>query len=531
MAADCSEADLGTEVSTELLRVNVRRDVLAAALVILGALLPWNIHFGLGISGSAGGVVALLVVATVLSLLAVALNHTGGQRLSADAVDLTRRNRLRWVLNVPYVALVTGFLGYAVVQSIATGGSTAVPPGLGPGAWIGLAGALLAAQPVVAEASTDDTERSTARACRIIGLVALVLALVAVAGNLYWRTRFVIPNIGDADTGVQNTFVALAALCYAVVPLLPVVLSVRWIMSSNAAGRLATTLLAAATSVAGVLVWVLPVGRDLDAFHGIAQTTSTVAVGFEGYLAWAAAAALVGTAVVLAATSEGGSPLWRAAARKGLLLIAVWCGGTAVQRIADLMLSAVLDLPDPPYIGATLMSFDLATGLLAMWLYVNTSRRAAVPRLLVTVLYGVLTALALCRVVLGVALVPRVPPLDPAAITDVYGNTLNQQVTSTFDVALCILGFALLVIALAASTGAGRKPARPQSVSATPPAQEAAAAPAAPAASDVRIVRPDPEPQAQPDRVAEVLAQSTQRFAAGTTYGGSSTSSAPSAEQ
>ena len=62
--------------------------------------------------------------------------------------------------------------------------------------------------------------------------------------------------------------------------------------ASTKASRLATVALGTSTLVAGIVVWVLPVGRDIDAFHGIAQNTSTAGVGFEGYLAWAAAAAI-----------------------------------------------------------------------------------------------------------------------------------------------------------------------------------------------------------------------------------------------
>ncbi|WP_234813114.1 DUF7937 domain-containing protein [Mycolicibacterium confluentis] len=528
-------------MTNELHRPNQIRDGVAAGLLLVGAMLPWNIRFGVGIAGSNAWVFALLVVVTLVSLVALVLSHAGGGR--ATHADSDRVNRLRLVLNVPYLALAVGFLGWAVVQSFSTGGTADVPPGVGPGVWIGLAGALLAAQPVFSEGAVLDTAPSASGVCRTIGFTALALTVVAVLANLYWRTRFVVPNIGDADTGVQNLVVAVAAVLYGVVALLPVIVTARWIVSSNAAGRLATTLLAATVAAAGVFVWVLPVGRDLDAFHGIAQSASTVGVGFEAYLAWTAAAAIIGGGVVLAATSAGGAALWRAAARKCLVLIAVWCGGTAVLRIADLMVSAVLDLPDPPYIGAALMAFDLATALLAMWLYVNTSRRVAVPRLLVALLYGILFALTVCRVILGVALVPRVPPLNPALITDVYGNTLAQQITSTFDVALCALGFALLAIALVTSSTVAATPVRHRPTpSPTPQTDRAAdwAAPttvlAAPAAQEgpatVRIFRPEQESElGAPDRVADVLAQSTQRFAAGTTYGSTNPSGSPSSDQ
>jgi hypothetical protein len=245
-------------------------------------------------------------------------------------------------------------------------------------------------------------------------------------------------------------------------------------------------MLGASALVAGTVVWILPVGRDLDAFHGIAQNTSTAGVGFEGYLAWAAAAAILGSATVLGVLTRKSAGSWRAAARKCLLLIAVWCAGTAALRVVDVMSSAVLDLPAPPYNSTALMAFDVVVAVLAAWLYLNEANHAA-PKLLMTLLFGVLFALTVTRLIVGVALVPRVQPLNATDIKEVYGNTLAQQITSTFDVALCILALALLVISFVL-------------------ANETAVAKRAP--------RPEPR-----DRVAAELAKATQQYAAGTTAG------------
>jgi hypothetical protein len=165
------------------------------------------------------------------------------------------------------------------------------------------------------------------------------------------------------------------------------------------------------------------------------------------------------------------------------------------------------------------MACDLTTAVLAIWLMVNGTGEVA-PKPLLSLLFGVLAVLTPCRAVLGVALVPRTEPLNPSAITDVYGNTLAQQITSTFDVAAAILAIALLVIAVRAG---GRAVAQPTVTLTHAP-------PPAPDGATVRIYRePDATPAAPPatppatppaDRVADVLAQSTRRFAAGTTYTG-----------
>lgn len=444
------------------------RDGVAAALLILALLLPWDVYFGVGIAGTSGWVFAVLVVVTLLSLVAVVV----GRKADGD--------RLRLLLNVPYLLVVAGFVGFTVVQSIRYGDTGAVPPGIGPGAWLGTAGALLAARPVIANPADVPAGRS--RAVSRIAVVALVLGLAATVFNLYWRTRFVLPGIGDPDVGTANLVTALTALLYAVVAVLPLVIVHRWLRSIESHARLATVLLGVSVLVAGVLVWVLPVGRDLDAFHGIAQNTGTSGVGFEGYLTWVAAAALL----VTVARRDGLA--WRGAARRCLVLIGVWCAGTAVLRIADVALSAVLDLPALPYNGTAMMAFDLLAAVLAVWLYLNTGRIA--PGRLLTTLYAVLFAALLSRVIVGVALVPRAQPLDPNEINAVFGNTLVQQITSTFDVALVVLALTLLVAAILAARP-GRTPRRPAAGASAPtgPTQKPAIVVARPPAP-ARIVRP-----------------------------------------
>lgn len=545
--------DEPSTVPQPLHRTNVIRDAAAGVLVALAVLLPWNISTGITIGGTPGWIVGLLIVAALTSLAALVLTHVGLSGIAAADGDLATLNRLRITLNCPLLAMAFAFLSYAVVEAVRVGGTAAVPPGMGPGAWLAVGGALLGAAPVIATARND---RSGMKACRIIGIVSLVLAVAAVAFNLYWRTRFVLPEIGNAETGTQNLVVTVAAVLYAVVALLPVIITSRWLMSTKRETRLATVLLAGSALVAGVVAWLLPVGRDLDAFHGVAQNTSTAGVGFEGYLAWVAGAGAIATVTVLAALDRNSVDVWRSAARKCLVLIAVWCGGSAVLRIVDLMMASALDLPAPPYYATTLMAFDLFAAVVAIWLFINSSGRAA-PRMLLTVGYGVLFVLAVCRVIVGVALVPRVQPLNPDAITDVYGNTLAQQITSTFDVALCVLGAALVAIAFMTSAAnrsdASRSTAvapEPESTATTTITTYSWARPVepAPSQSPPTIAIPSPQsaatttfpraaqetapatakifhsdPSGSSDHVANVLAESTQRFAAGTTYGGGDT--------
>jgi hypothetical protein len=429
-------------------RRNTLRTTTAAVLLILGLLLPWNIQVGLGAATTPGWVWLVLVLATALAVTAVTIP------------------RLRLILTAPYFVVVLGFVLWAVVQAVRYGGSAAIPPGLGPGAWLGVAGALLLAAPALGGAAAE-------RLCSLLAVVSLVLGLAASVFNLYWRTRFVLPGISDPDVGTANLATAITAVLYALVAVIPVVIGYRWLRSRHLEARLATVLLGASALVAGAVVWVLPVGRDLDAFRGIAQNTGTSGVGFEGYLAWVAAAAIVGATAVFGMRQPAAA--WRGAARRGLLLIAIWCFGTAALRIADVTLSGVLDLPSPPYNGTALMAFDLLTAVLALWLFINSAGRGAPGRLMITLFVGLFAA-AVCRLVVGVVLVPHVQPLGPGEPSEVFGNTLAQQITSTFDVTLAVLALVALVIAVLAP----RRRARPVKVARVEkPAPVPAAAPAA----------------------------------------------------
>jgi hypothetical protein len=258
---------------------------------------------------------------------------------------------------------------------------------------------------------------------------------------------------GSSGFGKQNIAVIATAVVYGVVALVAVLVASRWLLRSTTASRLATIALGASTLIAGILVWILPVGRDIDAFHGIAQNTSTAGVGFEGYLAWAAAAAIFAPAALFgrrdASTTEENA--WRAAARNGLLLIVVWCLGSLVMRITDLVVGLTLNYPYSRYGSLVLAGFDLVTAVLAIWLRVNLANDAVSTRL-ISSLCGLVATLSISRVVVGVALAPRFEEMpNPAAQNPVYGNNLAQQITSIFDVALC--GLALCILAAAIITG------------------------------------------------------------------------------
>ena len=377
-------------IGDPLRRWNIVRDLTAGVLLVVAAFLPWNLYFGVGIPNSRTALFALLVAVTLLSLLSLAVT------------------RLRVLLNIPYQLLVVAFIVFDVVQTIRSGGGVHVPGGVGPGAWLGVAGSLLAAQPVIAGPNAEPaTDADRFRSAQIIGYASMVVASLSTAFHLWWRVRYALQ--GSGGFGKQNIAVIATAVVYGAVALAVVLVASRWLLRNAKASRLATIALGASTLVAGILVWGLPVGRDIDAFHGIAQNTSTAGVGYEGYLAWAAGAAIFAPRTLSGyrSAAPGAESSWRAAARKALLLIAVWCVGSVLMRITDLAVAVTLNYPYSRYDTMTLAAFDLATGVLARSGSRVNLANASVSTRLTTSLCGLLRTLGISRVMVGVVLAPR----------------------------------------------------------------------------------------------------------------------------
>ena len=437
-------------------RWNIGRDVVAGVLLLIAPLFPWNLYFGIGIPHSSGAVFALLAVVSVLSLVAIAVTYAIGSRPGN-----TLAGRLRVALNVPYVLLVAGFVGFDVVQTVRYGGSGNVPGGVGPGAWLGIGGALLSGQPTITGTSADDDRfRKWLQSARIVGYTSIALAALSVSFNLFWRTKAALPgSTGSSGFGKLNVAIIATAVVYGVVALVAVIVAARWILQSSRSSRLATIALGASTLAAGVVVWLLPVGREIDGFHGIAQNTSTAGVGFEGYVAWVAAAVIFAPLTLLRVVTNHqiDRGVWRVAARKGLLLIALWCLASVLMRATDVVVAAVLHLSRAPYDSVAMAAFDVVTAALAMWLRINLVNRS-LPVAVISSLCGVLLVLSVSRIVVGIALSPRIAGAPAEAGNPVYGNNLAQQITSTFDVVLSGLALCILAVAIITARFVQRRP-------------------------------------------------------------------------
>lgn len=375
--------------SDDTRRREVVRDLAAGALLIGALFFPWNLYFGFRIPDSSKTVFGLLLAVTSLSLASLAVTFAG------------RRSQLRLGLNVPYLLLVLAFVVFDAIQTIRLGGTVHVPGGVGPGGWLGITGALLSAQPALTGATTDEGSHSRwLRATQFLGYASMLGAALSTGFNLSWRVRYALePAAGASGFGKQNLAVIDTAVVYGVVALAAVLVASRWLLRPTAAEALSTVALGGSTLIAGSIVWSLPIGREIDAFHGIAQNTSTAGVGYEGYLVWAAAAAMCAPLTLF--RSPNAPPIdktvWRAASRNGLLLIAVWCLGSVAMRLTDLVVAVLLNYPFSRYDSMALAAFDLATAVLAIWLRFNMATEA-LPARLISSLCGLLCTFTVSRV-------------------------------------------------------------------------------------------------------------------------------------
>jgi hypothetical protein len=484
-------------------RANRVRDGFAVALLVLALLLPWNLEFGVGVPGSDGTTVVVLAVVTMLAAVAALAPHFGPFRLTAPQADVRRTGRIRLLLSLAYLVVVIGFVAFHLVQTVHSGGTGAVPPGVGPGMLLGVAGALLAAQPPITSITIEDNRfRRWYATARVIGFVSIALATLSVAFNLYWRLRYLF--VTDMHFGSRDVAVIVTTLLYGAEAMIALVLASRWLTERTAAARLATTAIGVSGAVAAALVWILGIGRDIDAFHGIAENTSTAAVGYEGYLAWAAAAAIVAPtmlyAVLLIKPPTVGA--YRGAAQKCLTLIAFWSFAAAALRVVDYVIALSLDLPRALYDTVAMTVFSLITGFIARWVHRQLDK-GVISTTVTAAFSAVLFVFTVADVAIGVALAPRYATPAPAAI---YGNNLAQQITSTFDVAVCVLSLTVLTVMLFTGPLAGYLVRRDAGATKAP-TPDASPAPAAGTAAPPTIVR-QPQSAAMP-RIVRLKDDST----------------------
>ena len=498
-------------------RANAVRDGIAVALLAVALLLPWNLDFGVGIPVGNGLLIAVVVTVTLLAILAALAPHVGPFRLTAAGQDVRRTRRIRLLLTIPYLVVAIGFVVYQLLETWRGGGSGLVPPGVGPGLLLGVGGALLASQPPITSITIQDNGfRRWYTAARLLGAVSIALATLSVAFNVYWRLRYLFVTNGEFNG--EDIAVIITTLLYGAEAMIALVIASRWLTERTAAARLATTALGASGALAATLVWILPIGRDVDAFHGIAQNTSTAALGYEGYLFWAAAAAIVAPttlyAIFLIKPPTVGA--YRSAAEKCLTLVAFWAFAAAALRVVDYLIAWSLDLPRALYDTVAMTVFNLITALIARWLHRQLVKGEILPPV-IAAFSGLLFVFTVANLAIGVALAPRYAEPSPNAV---YGNNLAQQITSTFDVTICLLSFAVLVAMLFTGPLAGYLVRRRETRSAQPAHSPSTTPPEPSATAPPTLARPEqPAQPAEMPRIVRLREDSTTVLAAPPTEG------------
>src|SRR3954462_7014110 len=98
----------------------------------------------------------------------------------------------------------------------------------------------------------------------------------------------------------------------------------------------------------------------------------------------------------------------------------------------------------PLFDSVAMTAFNVIAGLIAWWVQRQLGRGEATPTV-IAAFSGVLFVFTVANLAIGVALAPRYAEPPPDAI---YGNNLAQQITSTFDVVVCLLSLTILVAML-----------------------------------------------------------------------------------
>jgi hypothetical protein len=391
-------------------RRSIGWDVFGAMLLLVALFLPWNVRFGFGVDGSNTVAYLVLVAATLLSLISIV----------APAA------KLRLALNIGYLSFVAFIVVGDTVFSVIFGAVDTIPPGVGPGAWVGVAGSLLVAQPRLS-ATDDASAQRWLRASRILGFVALAFGVQSFLFNMFWRVQSLGSEAAVAAGGAQQAGFVASAAVYGLMSLAAVVIAASWMIKNSDASRLAIVGLGAATLVTALVVWVSDRGLGIVPFRGAVNNT-TAGIGFQGYLMWTATAAIVAPLTLRNVLSR--KPIdtssWREALRHGVLLIGVWSVGQIAVRLVYLALAAAGDVSLSPTVTTALIGINVATAALAFWLHILL--RSTTVTVLVVVLCAALFVLTDARLIAEILLTA-------------------SHITATFHVVLCL--FALFVAAAA----------------------------------------------------------------------------------
>lgn len=306
------------------------RDGTAAALLFVSLFLPWSATVGIARVGSSA-LVLLLVLPTLLSLASLLLPYVARLGMLGPNWNVGQIRVLRLVANGPLIATVVGLVVYDVIRGMFRFGESSsifTGNGVGAGAWFGLAGALLAAQPRAAEIRIDP--RTAPRWLALVkplvfvawgssvasALLALIYILVSVSRYRYY----------DGPQTFESLIVLFVS---SAVPIVVVGVAAVGLARRFASWRLTIAALGIALLAAGLLHSISE-GTSVELFHTVTASP------YYGITFLIAAAAITFIPFGVASVGDGTHPgyVWLAAARNGMLLIAVWSFGVGFSQIA-----------------------------------------------------------------------------------------------------------------------------------------------------------------------------------------------------
>ena len=352
------------------------RDILAAALLLVSLVLPWD--FGHDATGRID--VVLITALSALSLLLPYLSRVG---VFPPTWNPEKLRIARLLANAPYILLVLIYLLVDVVSGFGPDASVG-GTGLGAAAWLGLAGALLAAQP-------REAEMTDSRAARHI---PLWYSIIVVCGILLACTVLVtlVRILTDAaGLGTGNP----KYLAYVVIALVAPI------------GIVGVPLIGTICRSAGWRLVLIPVGLTsaisvvfLLSTHGFSGVETVHQPSYTGTLFWLAAASAAASPPARRAMHErSGAQGWIAGALHTLDQEVVVAAMTLVISVAALALFSV------PATGAMIFTL-IATAVAAILAILARQALARQPqqgRGMALVVIGIIVLLILVRVIINVS--------------------------------------------------------------------------------------------------------------------------------
>ena len=306
------------------------RDGTAAALLFVSLFLPWSATVGIARVGSSA-LVLLLVLPTLLSLASLLLPYVARLGMLGPNWNVGQIRVLRLVANGPLIATVVGLVVYDVIRGMfrfSESSSIFTGNGVGAGAWFGLAGALLAAQPRAAEIRIDP--RTAPRWLALVKPLVFVAWGSSVASALLALIYILVSVSRDRYYDGPQTFESLIVLFVSsAVPIVVVGVAAVGLARRFASWRLTIAALGIALLAAGLLHSISE-GTSVELFHTVTASP------YYGITFLIAAAAITFIPFGVASVGDGTHPgyVWLAAARNGMLLIAVWSFGVGFSQIA-----------------------------------------------------------------------------------------------------------------------------------------------------------------------------------------------------